>query len=408
MNEETVEVIKSADYRIGTLRSFDYSAFARSGGAKRETPETAPEVPVVLAAIRLIAESVGTLPLHLYRTEANGAKTLATDHPLYKILRHRPNAEQTSLELRETLVMLYLLYGNAFCEIKRDERGVVSALEALHPSRMEVTRIADGTLRYVYKEPDHRETVYQPSQILHIRMPSLDGLNGMCLTNLVRDAIAHARALEAHGLQFFSNFAKPQVVLSSENAIPVEAQENLANQWRRLYSQQSGNAYKTAIMPHGLKVTELNASMESSQFLEARRFAVIEVARAFKIPPHLLQSLDGATYTNIESQGREFVTYTLLPHLRRIEDAIARDLLGDDVGVMFCEHDVHAFMRGDTAARAAWYQQMQGAGVLSINEIRQYEGLNPIGPEGDERFMQLSYTTVKRIVDGADNPPQEG
>jgi HK97 family phage portal protein len=394
----TVEVIKNRDEnRIRELRSFDFAALARSGGMRRETPETAPEVPAVIACIRVIAESVGSLPLHIYRMDSNGAKVLATDSPLYRLMRYAPNDEQTSLELREQLCMLYLLYGDAYCELVRNDRGVITAMMPLHPSRMTTERLTDGTLRYIYREPNGRQTIYNQRQLWHLRMPTLDGVHGLSLPTLVRDAIAHARALESYGLQYFASGARPGVVLQSDNPIPPEAAERMREQWERMH-RGPDRAHRTAVLPNGLKVHELSGSNESSQFIDARKMAVIEICRAFRVPPHLVQSLDGATYSNIEHQSREFLTYTLLPHLRRIEDSIARDLIDDPT--LFAEHDVHAFLRGDSAARAAWYQQALQSGIMSINEVRSAEGLNPIGPEGDERFLQVNMTTLRRIVAG--------
>jgi len=397
----TVEVIKNRDEnRIRELRSFDFAALARSGGMRRETPETAPEVPAVIACIRVIAESVGSLPLHIYRMDSNGAKVLATDSPLYRLMRYAPNDEQTSLELREQLCMLYLLYGDAYCELVRNDRGVITAMMPLHPSRMTTERLTDGTLRYIYREPNGRQTIYNQRQLWHLRMPTLDGVHGLSLPTLVRDAIAHARALESYGLTYFANGARPGVVLQSDNPIPPEAAERMREQWERMH-RGSDRAHRTAVLPNGLKVHELSGSNESSQFIDARKMAVVEICRAFRVPPHLVQSLDGATYSNIEHQSREFLTYTLLPHLRRIEDSIARDLIDDPT--LFAEHDVHAFMRGDSAARAAWYQQALNSGIMSINEVRAAEGMNPIGPEGDERFLQVNMTTLRRIVAGESN-----
>ncbi len=397
----TIEVIKSRDEnRIRELRSFDFAALARSGGMRRETPETAPEVPAVIACIRVIAESVGSLPLHIYRMDANGAKVLATDSPLYRLMRYTPNDEQTSLELREQLVMLYLLYGDAYCELVRDERGIVREMMPLHPSRMTSERLTDGTLRYIYREPNGRQTIYDQRQLWHLRMPTLDGVHGLSLPTLVRDAIAHARALESYGLTYFSNNARPGVVLQSDNPIPPEAAERMREQWERMH-RGPDRAHRTAVLPNGLKVHELSGSNESSQFVDASKQAVITICRAFRVPPHLVQSLDGATYSNIEHQSREFLTYTLLPHLRRIEDSISRDLIDDPT--LFAEHDVHAFMRGDSAARAAWYQQALNSGIMSINEVRSAEGMNPIGPEGDERFLQVNMTTLRQIVSGGGN-----
>lgn len=399
---DTVEVIRNRDeYKMHELRAFDFSALARSGGVRRETPETAPEVSTVLACIRVIAEGVSALPLHLYRMDENGAKVLATDRRLYKILRHRPNDEQTSLELREQLVMLYLLYGNAYCEIVR-AGNVITDLLPLHPSRMKAERVSDGSLRYVHTEPTGRQTIYQPNQIWHLRMPSLDGLNGLSIPSLVRDSIAHARSLEAYALSFFANGAKPGCVITSPEGsnLPSEAAERIRDQWERLH-RGPDRAHRTAVLPGGLKVHEISQSNSDSQFIEARKLSVVEICRAFRVPPHLVQSLDGATYSNIEHQSREFLTYSLMPHLRRIEDSISRDLISDDA--LFAEHDVHAMMRGDSAARAAWYQQALTSGIMSINEVRAAEGMNPIGSEGDERFVQVNMTTLKQLAAGLNN-----
>ena len=395
----TIEVVKNRDeYKVQELRSFGFAELSRQGGVRRETPETAPEVSAVLACIRVLAEGVSALPLHLYRLDSNGAKVTATENPLYKILRSRPNEEQTSLELREQLVMLYLLYGNAFCEIKR-AGNVITDLLPLHPSRMNVERIADGSLRYVYREPNGRQTIYQPRQILHLRMPSLDGVNGMSIPSLVRDSIALTRSLETYALSFFSNGAKVGCVLTSPEGsnIPAEAAERIRDQWERIH-RGADRAHRTAVLPGGLKVQDISSSNSESQFIEARKMAVVEICRAFRVPPHLVQSLDGATYSNIEHQSREFLTYSLMPHLRRIEDSISRDLITDES--LFAEHDVHAMMRGDSSARAAWYQQALNSGIMSINEVRASEGMNPIGPEGDERFMQVNMTTLKQLASG--------
>lgn len=387
---------------VKSFRSIDWSSLARSGSVRRETPETAPELPVVMACIRVLAESISSLPLNLYRYDENGAKVKATDVPLYKVLHSRPNAEQTSLELREQLCFHFLLYGNAFCEIIRSNNNFVTDLLPLHPSRMEVERLSDGSLRYVYREPNAKQTIYQPRQIWHIRMPSLDGINGISVPTMVKDAIAHARALEQHGLTYFSNGARPGCVLQSDSAIPTEAAERIREQWERIH-RGADRAHRTAVLPNGLKVHELTGSNENSQFIDARKLSVIEICRAFRVPPHLVQSLEGATYSNIEAQGREFLTYSLLPHLRRIEDSIARDLISRDD--LFAEHDVHAFMRADSGARSAYYAQMLSSGVMSINEVRAMENMNPIGPEGDERYMQSQFVTVKSIAN--QKPPEE-
>lgn len=386
------------------LRSMDHASLGldpsvtRLPSGVRVTPETALQCSAFLACVRVISESVASLPLHLYRRLPAGGKERAPEHQLYRLLHRAPNGWQTSLEFREQMTALYLMYGQSFALIRGGNQGFASEMIPLHPGRMDVEMLPDNTLRYKYHEPGtNRVVTYTNAQIFHLRWLSLDGINGVPPVQLSRDAIGLARALEIHGSTYFGNGARPGVVLESENLIPPEAADRLREQWERMH-RGPDRAHRTAVLPHGVKAHELSGSNEAAQFLETRQYQVIEVCRAFRMPPHMIQDLTRSTYSNIEVQGTEFVQHCLLPHCRRWEAAIARDLLIDDT--LFAEHSLSALLRGDSAARSTYYREMLNIGVLSVNEIRELENFNPIGPEGDQRFMQVNMTTLDSIASG--------
>jgi HK97 family phage portal protein len=290
---------------------------------------------------------------------------------------------------------MYLHYGASYAEIRPGARGAVSELWPLHSSRMEAERLEDGRLRYRYKEPSGKITTYSQDQIFALRFTTEDGIKPIPTYQLFRNAIGLAQALEAHGSTYFGNGARPGIVLESDNPIPPEASERLREQWERMH-RGPDRAFRTAVLPNGVKAHELSSSNEAAQFLETRQYQVIEICRAFRVPPHMIQDLTRSTYSNIEVQGTEFVQHCLLPHLKRWEAAISRDLIVDDE-TYFAEHSVSGLLRGDHASRSAYYVSALQNGWMTVNEIRELENLNPIGPEGDKHFVQLNMTTLDKV-----------
>jgi HK97 family phage portal protein len=379
-------------------RHFDYesgfSGTSRNPSGVRIDPETALRSTVVLACIRVLSTSVAGLPLHLYRRLPSGGKEIAREHPLYRLLHDQPNSWQTSFEWREQLMLHLLSHGGAFDE-KVYANGQISELIPLHPSRMKNERVESGRLRYKYREDAGGETVYTQDAIMHIRGMSDDGVNGMVLVELARDAVGLARACEIHGATFFGNGARPGVILSTDQMLSPEAAENTRNQWERAH-RGPDRSNRTAVLQGGLKVSELGGNNQESQFLEARRFQVEEICRIFGVPPHLVGDLSRSSYSNIEQQSLDFLTNGLTPWLRRIESAITRDLLaGDDE--YFAEFDTRGLLRADAAGRAAYFNTLWQLGVASVNEIRAWENLNPV-EGGDVRFVQLNMTTLDKAA----------
>jgi HK97 family phage portal protein len=385
-------------------RNWDYESGGYGGNRNpsgvRIDPETALRSTVVLACVRVLSSSVAGLPLHLYRRLPNGGKELAREVPLYRILHDRPNGWQTSYEWREQIMLHLLTHGQAFVEIAG--AGPATQLIVLHPSRMQVERIENGRLRYRYREDRGTETIYSQDAIMHLRWLSDDGVNGMVPVELARDAIGLARACEIHGASFFGNGARPGVVLSTDSTISAEAAEALRNGWERMH-RGSERSHRTAVLQGGLKPIEIGGgNMQESQFLETRRFAVEECARVWGVPPHLVGDLSRSSFSNIEQQSIDFVTNGLMPWLRRIESAIARDLITDDS--LFAEFDTRGLLRADAAGRSAYFNTLWNLGVASVNEIRAWENMNPV-EGGDVRFVQLNMTTLDKAAAAAESAP---
>ncbi|MBM4023161.1 MAG: phage portal protein, partial [Planctomycetes bacterium] len=370
-----------ADNRIlwlpGEERMWDEDSPSRSSAGVRINAENAHTVSAVFSCIRIRAETVASLPLHVYERTPRGGKRLARELPLYRQLHTQPNGWQTSFEWREQVVLHLDLWGNAFSELKAGK------IEPLHPSRMKNERIENGSLRYKYREATGQERPIAQDLILHIRGPSDDGVNGIKIVEECKDAIALARACELHGARFFAAGARPGFVLSTEGQLNAEAREALRSQWDRRHGGV-GNSHNTAVLTGGLRPFEIPQSSNSdAQFLELRLYQLREIARLYRVPGYLLGLEAGTPQAEIE-----FVTHTIVPLLRRIETAMMRDLLGDDDRYLI-EFDVRGLLRGDAASRSSYYRAMWDIGVVSTNDIRASENLDPV-EGGDERYRPLN------------------
>jgi HK97 family phage portal protein len=382
------------DSRNWDYESGGWASSNRNPSGVKVDAETALRSTTVLASIRVLSTSVAGLPLHLYRRLPGGGKEIAREHPLYRILHTQPNSWQTSFEWREQMMLHLLTHGFSLDE-KVYSGGQISEIVPLHPSRVKTEQLENYRLRYTYREASGTSTVYTQDAIFAVRGMSDDGVNGMSMIELARDAIGLARALEIHGATFFGNGARPGVILSTDQMLSPEAAENTRNQWERAH-RGPDRSHRTAVLQGGLKVTELGGNNQEAQYLEARRFAVEECTRIFGVPGHLVGDLTRSSFSNIEQQSQDFLTNGLMPWLRRIESSIARDLLdGDDE--YFAEFDTRGFLRADATTRSAYYNTLWNLGVASVNEIRSWENMNPV-EGGDTRFVQLNMTTLEKAA----------
>ena len=378
-------IAQNHEHRIlwlpGEERMFDEDSSSRSSAGVRIDSSNAHTVAAVFSCLRVIAETVASLPLHVLERTAGGGKRQARELPLYKQLHSQPNGWQTSFEWREQAVFHVGLWGDAFSELKAGQ------IVPLHPSRMKVERLENGSLRYKYREQNGQETPYNEQKILQIRGPSDDGVNGMSIVDECKDAIALARACELHGARFFAAGARPGFVLSTEGQLNAEAREQLRSQWDRRHGGV-GNSHNTAVLTGGLKPYDIpQASNTDSQFIELRRYQLEEIARLFRIPGSRLGIAADSPDSDIA-----FVTHCIIPWLRRFESAFMRDLLPDDDRYLV-EFDVRGLLRGDAASRSAFYRAMWDIGVVSTNDIRATENLDPV-EGGDVRYRPLNMGTL--------------
>lgn len=376
----------------------------RTAAEIRITPETALASTAVLACCRILAETVAGLPLHVMRRIPSGGSEIASEIPLYKVLSFAPNEWQTKFEFLEQIMMNLTLWGNSYSAIRSGRYGAVSALDNLHPSRMRVERLENGRLRYSYTNPQTgRMEAYTQDDILHIRWTSEpDGIKGMIPVEVAKEAIALARACEIHASKFWANSARPGTVLQTDSALSPESAERLRDNWERMH-RGPDKSHRTCILTNGLKVEQVGFNAEQSQYEATRRFQLEEVARIYRLPMHLLTGSAGG---DLETSGKEFVTYTLMPWLRRIESGISRSLIYND-DLFYAEFDTKGLMRGNGTTRASFYSTMQSLGIYSINDSRRDEGL-PAIEHGDTHFVAMNLTPLEQAVKGPPEQPPGG
>lgn len=369
------------------------------------TASTALNCVAYFAGVRLIAETAGQLPLIEYRRLTPRGKERATDRRLYYLLHDNPNPEMSATDFKSTLQGHAVTWGNAFAEIDWDmDTGAPVALWPLRPDKMKVGRDpATNKVVYAYTLPN-RQTVILPSwRVWHMPGFGFDGLIGYDTIYLAREAIGMALAMEEFGARFFGNGAAPGGVLEHPNKLSIEAQNNLRKSWDEMH-QGLSNQHRIAILEEGMTYKQVGIPPENAQFLESRKFQLNEIARLLHIPPHMLADLDRATFSNIEHQSIEYVKYTWNPWAVRWEQTCNRKLLlPEERARYFVEFLDDALLRGDSAARAAFYKELFYLGAISPNDIREKENMNPI-ENGDKYFVQANMVPLDMVGEGNGNP----
>jgi len=350
------------------------------------SPETALRTSTAWACVRLISETVAMLPLQVYQRQADGGRRAATNHPLYELLHDAPNATaMTAMQFRQMLTLGMLLRGNGYAKIEPGARGYVDQLVPLIPEQVSVQRNLDWTLTYRVYDPRTRQTTpYQEDEIFHVAGLSLDGQIGMSVLAYAANSLGLALSAESFASRFFSNDARPVGALKSDKELSQAAQERLRENWDSIYGHGLANSGKVAILEDGLSYEMLSFNPEDSQLLEMRHFSVADVARWWNVPLHMLQSesKDTSWGSGIEQLAIGFVTWTILPWLKRWEQAINRRLILAPQ-TFYAEHEVAMLLRGDQKTRFDSYWVARQAGWMSANDVRMLENMTPIGPEGD-------------------------
>ena len=380
-------LFKSRDKPQNRTAGSNYAFFmGGTTSGKTVTERSAMQMTAVYSCVRILSEAVAGLPLHLYKYTNSGGKAMSLDHPLYRLLHDEPNPEMSSFVFRETLMTHLLLWGNAYAQIIRNGKNEIVALYPLMPNKMSVDRDEGGRLYYTYyrgsdeaiRNKEFAVTLL-PSDVLHIPGLGFDGLVGYSPIAMAKNAIGMAIACEEYGAKFFANGAAPGGVL--EHPGTIKDPQRVRESWQSTFGG-SGNANKIAVLEEGMKYTPIGISPEQAQFLETRKFQINEIARIFRVPPHMVGDLEKSSFSNIEQQSLEFVKYTLDPWVIRWEQSIMRSLFSEnEKKKYFVKFNLEGLLRGDYQSRMNGYAIGRQNGWMSANDIRELENLDRIPAE---------------------------
>jgi HK97 family phage portal protein len=399
-------VRKSASPDWGTLER--YLAWSFGGGASASgivvNPQTAMQSAAVYSSCKVLCESIGMLPLNLYKKNSDGSRNLMSQHPLQQILHDQPNEWQTSVEFWEMMVLMLNLRGNAYAYVNRTRSGRIVELLPLHPDMVRVEMAGGFKLQYQITLPDGSFKHLGVGEIFHLRGLTVNGWLGISPIAYARESIGLALATEKFGGQLFRNGAKMGGVLEHPTKLSKEAYDRLKTTFDEAHSGE--NAHKTAVLEEGMKFSKVAMTADDSQFLETRKYQRSEIAAIFRVPAHMINDLEKATFSNIEQMSLEFVNFSLMPWLVRIEKSIKRDLFTPQEKIeATAKFDVSGLLRGDAASRSALYHNGILDGWMTRNEARSAESsmgitFNPL--EGlDLPLMPLNMT------DGTEDPDEQ-
>jgi HK97 family phage portal protein len=362
------------------------------------TEDSALSATAVWAGVRIISETVAMLPLKLYERLDERSKRPARNNPLFKLLHDEPNPEQTSFEFREMQQGFLLLWGNCYAQKITNGRGEVIELWPLVPWRVTPQRTPSNTLVYRVKLPGDGggEAVLPADDVMHLRGFSSNGLLGDNVVQRFRESIGLGLAAERSGARFYGNGYQLAGFLKHPGKLGPDGRKNLRESWKENHGGVDRH-HRLGILEEGIEFIATSTDPQKAQALETRKFQVTEVARILNLPPHLLKDLERATFTNIEHQGQEYVTYSIQPWLTRWEQRMNRSLLlPNQRKNLFTKFEVGALLRGDSAARSAFYKSMFETGVYSINDIREKEDDEPV-EGGDQRFVPMNMVPLEKV-----------
>lgn len=377
--------------------------FGNSISGKVVNEKTAMQTTAVYACVRILAETIAGLPLNVFKYAKDGSKEKDFKHPLYYLLHDEPNPDMTAFVFRETLMSHLLLYGNAYAQIIRNGAGQVIGLYPLLPHKVTVYRDNSGEIYYTYQR-GYDESPYNLKadyvylknyEVLHIPGLGYNGLIGYSPIAMAKNAVGMMIACEEYGGEFFANGANPGGVL--EHPGVLKDPKRLRDSWNAVY-QGSSNAHKVAVLEEGMSYKQIGIPPEEAQFLETRKFQINEIARLYRIPPHMVGDLEKSSFSNIEQQSLEFVKYTLDPWVVRWEQSLQKALFSrEDKKDHFIKFNVDGLLRGDYSSRMSGYAIARQNGFMSANDIRELEDMNKIPKEegGDLYLINGNMTKLE-------------
>lgn len=363
----------------------DWGQEAASG--EKVDEDTAITFSAIYACVSLISSTIASLPLNVYKRTGEG-RELVSDHPLYDLLHNNPNENMTSFVWRETSMTHLGLWGNAYSRIVKKD-GRASQLIPLQPKDVE-----PKFNQRMFYAIEGRGTPLPARDMLHIPGLGYDGLIGKSPLVYAKDAMGYGLALQRFGSKFMANGANLSGVLEFPGTLTEDQMKRIAKSWKDKY-ESTEKANKTAILENGMKYTRIGIEPEAAQFIQSRKFSVEEIARIYRVPLHLIQNLDKATFNNVEELSRLFSIYTIRPWIVKIEQELNRKLLlEEEKGKYYIEFDLEGLLRGDAKTRAEFYRTLVNIGMMAPNEGRKKENLPPYDG-GDKKFIQSNMIPVE-------------
>lgn len=370
---------------------YQYHINTAGASAIAVNEQTAMRMTAVFSCVKLISETIGTIPLNLMVTNGTERK-IAVNHPLYSLLRNKPNPDMNITQLKEAIASSMLLHGEGFIQKVITQSGKVLELCFLYPQNVTKLR-QNGQIVYKYTpysayplSASSKSVTLSQQEVVNIPYFTLDGINGISPITYCRESVQLGLIAEQHANLFYQNGGKPSGVIEVPQTLTDDAYNRMKNGFNDAYGGM--NSFKTAVLEGGSKYQVIPISAKDAQFIETRKFQISEIARIFRVPPHMIGDLDKATFSNIEQQSIEFAKYTIAPLAAKIEAALNACLLSDteiSQGYYF-KFNLDALMRGDLQSRYTAYATARQWGWMSINDIRHLEDMNPI--DGGDTYLQ--------------------
>lgn len=381
-----------------------YSFGNSVAGVRLNDPQEVLKLAAAWRCVNLVSQTVAMLPWQIFKRDADGQGERQKGNSVEWLLGHESNEEMTAFDFKQTLVQHTMLHGNGYAEIERDARGRPTSLHLLAPDRVEPGRLDDGRLAYSVRQAGGDRVILGPRDIFHLKGLSFDGLRGYSVLEVGARSLGVGMAMDEFSARYFSNGMRPAGFVKTKGKLNADGlktfNEMMAAHWTGLK-----NFHKAIPLDADMEWEPMGSNLDEAQFVDMRKLSVVEVCRLFGVPPHMVYDLERSTNNNIESQGRDFLTYGLLPRIIPMEQEADRKLLTSGWGGLYSKMNVNALVRGDMAARGAYYQQMRNMGVFTVNDILRLEDMNTIGKDGDVRVMQMQYQPTDKPADpNADKP----
>jgi len=395
-----------------------WSVFAgRRPNSVSVTERNSLQMTTVFACVRIIAETIASLPMNVYKRGADGVKNKATDHPLWTVLHDEANDEMTAFTFWETMVAWVLTWGNAYAEIERDGSGKVVAIWPISPDVVQVDKRAGATVyKVTVDDPSgdasgSRQVVLPAEKVLHFHGLGWNGISGYSPIAMARNSLNFAKSTEVYGANFFENGAQPSGVLEMEGVLrDTAARDRLRESWYQIHGGPR-NSHRVAVLEAGVKYKPISLPPNDAQFLETRRYQKADIAQMFRVPLHMINDLTNATFSNIEHQSIEFVVHTIRPYLVRMEQEIRRKLFvtTSDKNNYCAEWLVDGLLRGDAKSRNEALQIQRQNGIISADEWREIENMNPQdGGQGKAYLVNSAMISVDQALVPRDAATQTG